>query len=116
MIRFYKNLFFLVYRFFKKNTRRPASDWNHAIATVFIISVFELLNVVSILPSHLAFEGGELIAPYILLLSFNSAVFLALSRFKKIESEFLRTPPSVFNDSFVILYMAGTVLAFGLTR
>lgn len=116
MIRFYKNLFFLVYRFFKKNARRPGSDWNHAIVAVFIISTFEVLNVVSIVPSRLTYEGGELIAPYILLLSLNSMVFLALSRFRKIESQFLQNPPSMFNDSFVILYMAGTILAFGLTR
>ena len=116
MIRVYKNLFFLVYRFFKKNARRPGSDWNHAIIAVFIISLFEILNVVSFLPSHLTFEGGELIAPYILLLLLNSACFLALSRFRKIESEFLKNPPSMFSDSFVILYMAGTILVFGLTR
>lgn len=118
MILFYRNLFYLIYRLFKRIEGGYAhqTDWNRALEVVFVISLFEMLNVLSFLPATQNNEGGELWVPYILLLLLNAAVFLALGRFNKIESQFLRKPPSIINDSFVVLYLIGTILVFALTR
>ena len=117
MIRVYKNLFYLVYGLLKKSERNHQSDLHNAIVTVLIMSVLETLNVLSFLPTD---ENADIASHWIpgilVFLLLNGIIFLPSGRFKKIESQFLSKPPSVFNDSFVILYMAGTILVFGLTR
>jgi hypothetical protein len=116
MIRIYKNLFFLVYRLLKKSEKNYQSDLHNAIIAVIIISVLETLNVLSFLPANENIDEGSLWVPCIVLLLLNGIVFLPAGRFKKMEREFLRNQPSVFNDSFIVLYIFGTILTFALTR
>jgi hypothetical protein len=117
MILFYKNLFYLIYRFFKKIEAGFAyqTDWNRAIEVVFVISIFELLNVLSFFPAS-ENNDGEFWVPYILLLALNAMIFLVSGRYKKIVSQFLLKSPSSINNVLVGLYLIGTILTFIFTR
>ncbi len=114
---FYNNIFYLLYISLKKieGGFSYQTDWNRAIEAVFIISTFEMLNILSIWP-WLKNTDGELWVPYIMLLLLNAIVFLVSARYKKIVNQFLSKPPSLLNNIVVVLYLIGTIVFFIFTR
>ena len=113
---FYYQLFYNIYKFLENTEadyfRRDQST--RAAEVVAVISLMELLNIMSIFPDVIV--GKNLIAPLTVLLTFNFFVFVFRKRYAKI---LVKLNKNYSTDSWVlitILYFVVTIAFFIISR
>ena len=110
----YDYLFKLIYSIFKSIEAGFSyqTDSTRSQETILFISLFELLNLMTIFPD--SFRGNLIFAPLFLILVANYFIFLFGNRYKKIVSA-NATREKVYKP-VVIVYMIGTIILFAVTR
>ena len=88
------------------------TDNSRAQQTIVLVSLFELLNLMSIFSQII--RGYILVAPLALLLVINYFIFLFGDRYKKIVS--INVPMEKVYKPITIIYVIGTIVFFTITR
>lgn len=110
----YYYLFTIVYSGLKKIEAGLSyqTDNSRAQQTILLISIFELLNLMSIFPHEM--KGRIIIAPFVGLIVVNYLIFCLGDRYRKIVSNNVLN--GQLSKAVTILYITFTVLFFGITR
>jgi hypothetical protein len=114
-MRIFNNLFYLLFRVLKSFEAgfTHQTDSNRSFEVIMVISIFEMLNLMSIFP---LWNGRVLFVPYIVLFVINVVVFHKSGRYKKIVENFQSVPHSPTLNAIVIAYLCLTVIVFIVTR
>ena len=110
----YYYLFTLIYSGLKKIEAGLSYQTDNARAqeTILFISIFELLNLMSIFPQGM--KGRIIVAPFVGLIIVNYLIFCLGDRYKKIISN--NVSKEQLLKTIAILYITFTILFFAITR
>jgi hypothetical protein len=112
---YYNTLFLILYNFFDAIDAGLAYQTknNRALVVILIITGFEMLNLLSILPKPPKVVFWTEAA---FVLGVNFLVFLLGDRFLKVLKKFDQTPPTVLSKLFAYGYITLTIAGFIYTR
>ena len=114
---FYSGLFYSIYLFFKYIDRYGYSyqtTETRTFTTVIVLSVFVLLNVMTIFPDKIVRD--QVIVPSILIALLNFALFYINKNYAKIVLSYQERPLSTTAKIMALSYVIVTIVAFALTR
>ena len=102
---------FMIFKKLQEN-RFNQSDASRAQSAVMIISIFELMNLMSLLPE--TFRRKAIVVPIISLLIANGFIFLLNSRYKAIVSK-KYVYESIYKP-IAFIYFIGTIVWFAISH
>lgn len=114
-MKFYNNILHSLYNILKSfegGFRYQTTSYT-AFEVVIIISLFELLNLMSVFSE---LRGNLIIVPYSILFIINYLVFYFQGRYKKIITSFTTKIIPKAYWWLTILYLLGTIVIFWMTH
>jgi hypothetical protein len=114
-MKIYKSLFYLLFKLLKSFEAgfTHQTDSNRSFEVVMIMSLFELLNLMSFFPM---WKGKILFVPYIGFFLINLMIFQISKRYKNIVDDFGTFPPSSSLNVIAASYLVLTIIGFVVTR
>lgn len=112
---YYYTLFFVVYNFYFKIDSGIAyqTKGNRSSATVISITIFEMLNFLSLYRSP---STSVFWIALIILFVLNAMIFLVRDKYLEVLKRLHESPPNSISKSVSYLYIALTIVIFVITR
>ena len=111
-MKLYRQLFFRIYTFIKviEGGFSYQTDLHRAWVTVFLISLLELFNLLTIFP--MIFKGYTVLIPFLILFIINHMIFAYNKKYKMIIESCKNVKNDLGYSIIVILYAVFTLILF----